>query len=383
VLNAPGSQPPADAAGGRFLLRSAVDAFRASDADLYFVCADAADRRVRNPDALDVAVVEVLTAGSEHTAAALAARLGAEASVVASKLEALAAAGLARVFDGDVASDLEHEDRERFSRQFAYLAEFGDPVRMQAALRAAHVLVIGTGGLGSWSVAALASAGIGAFTLVDDDRVELSNLNRQILFGGASVGRPKVSETAAWLQRFDAAIRVVALERRVNGQGDVAALLGDVDVLVMAADTPAYEITRWTNAACMAAGVPFVTAGLQLPLVRVGATHIPGVTACFDCHERELRRESALYDDYVHHVQTAPRAGVTTGAAMGIAGSMIGVDVQRLLLSGTCETAGRALTIDVSDFAMRRVDLTRDAACGTCNDLEPWRSKVTRSTRGP
>jgi hypothetical protein len=48
------------------------------------------------------------------------------------------------------------------------------------------------------------------------------------------------------------------------------------------------------------------------------------------------------------------------------------VDVQRLLLSGTCETAGRALTIDVSDFAVRRVDLTRDAACDTCNDLEPW-----------
>jgi bacteriocin biosynthesis cyclodehydratase domain-containing protein len=381
-LSPPASRPPATPAGGRrFLLRSAVDAFQARDGALYFVCACEPDRRVRAPDALDVAVVAALAAGGEHTADALAARLDAQAAVVATKLEALAASGLVCAFDGPETAELTDEERERFSRQLAYLAEFGDPLKMQGALRAAHLLVIGTGGLGSWCIAALASAGIGTFTLVDDDVVELSNLNRQILFGSASVGRPKVTETAAWLKRFDATIRVVAHERRVAGRRDVAALLDGVDLVVMAADTPAYEITRWTNAACMEAGVPFVTAGLQLPLVRVGATHIPGVTACFDCHERELRAESALYDDYVRHVQTSPRWAVTTGAAMGIAGSMIGVDIQRLLLSGRCETAGRALTIDVSDLAVRRAVLNRDPRCSTCQDLEPWRSKVTGSTQ--
>jgi bacteriocin biosynthesis cyclodehydratase domain-containing protein len=365
VTDAP-STPPALAAGGRrFRLRCSVDCWHAPDGDLYLVRVGEPDLRVRGPGALDVALVDALGAG-DRTVGELAALLGAPAARIEEKLAALAAAGVVASWTGAADDELDDAEADRFSRQLPYLAEFGAPPRVQRALRSAHVLVAGTGGLGSWIVAALCAAGIGRFTLVDPDRVELSNLNRQILFGLDSVGRPKVGETERWIAAFDPGIDVTALPIAVDGPAAFHRLLPDVDVLVLAADSPPYELARWANAACMERGVPFVTAGQQPPLVKIGPTYVPGRTACFACHETALRRESPLYDEYVRHVRDAPRPGATLGPASGIAGAMVAMDVVHLLATGSCATSGAALILDLSTFEIRRHPLPRDERCETC-----------------
>jgi bacteriocin biosynthesis cyclodehydratase domain-containing protein len=209
------------------------------------------------------------------------------------------------------------------------------------------------------------------------DHVELSNLNRQILFGSRAVGRAKVDETARWIRRFDERIAVTCVRSAVASPFDVACLLDGVDVVVLVADHPPHELACWVNEACMAAGVPFVTAGQHLPIVRVGPTYVPGRTACFACHARQLRQESPLYDAYVAHARDVARPDATLGCTSGLAGSMLSTDLLRLLLSGSSVTAGCAVILDITTFEARREEVARDPGCGVCQHLEAWQSKAT------
>lgn len=362
--------PLADPAGGRrHHLRCSVDAFLGRDGTLYFVRAGGEDLRVRDASDDDVRLVGVLQEGAA-TAGELAARLALPATTVDEQLDALAEAGVTAAWPvGDV---LNATDAERFSRQLPFLAEFGDPADMQAALRAAHVLVIGTGGLGSWVLAALCASGVGRYTLVDPDVVELSNLNRQILFGPESLGRPKVREAADWVMRYDPRAEVLAVHEEVRGRDDVERLLAGTDLVVLAADWPPYEISRWVNAACLAAGVPFVTAGQQLPIVKVGPAYVPGHTGCFICHERELRTASPLYDEYVAHVKASRRPIPTLGTASGVAGALAAQEVVTLLLTGQSSIAGAAAILDLTTMRLELHELVRDPACPACKHASPW-----------
>ena len=112
--------------------------------------------------------------------------------------------------------------------------------------------------------------------VVDDDVVELSNLNRQILYHPAQLGSPKVRATAAWLRAFDERVEVEALERRVDGPAAADAVVQGADALVLAADSPPYVLARWINAACVRHRVPFITAGQLPPLAKVGPLYQPG-----------------------------------------------------------------------------------------------------------
>jgi molybdopterin/thiamine biosynthesis adenylyltransferase len=189
---------------------------------------------------------------------------------------------------------LEPDEAERFARQLPYFAETGDPLATQRRLRAAHVAVIGCGGLGTWALGALASLGVGRFTLVDHDTVELANLNRQILYGAADVGASKVACSARWVRALDPRIEVHEVPRQVQGEADAAAAIDGADAVVLAADWPPYEVGRWVNRACVAAGVPFILGGQVPPMLKVGPTYWPGRGPCFACHERALAGEFPL-----------------------------------------------------------------------------------------
>ena len=361
---------PADAAGGRRLgldpltLRSSVDAVATGDGSLVLVRAGEPDLQVRDPEPLDRALLRLLAGGS-WTGDQLAAATGADGDAIAAKLRSLDAAGLLREEGERI---LDPEDRERFDRQLPFLAERGDAEALQQRLRRAHVAVLGCGGLGTWTVAGLGAAGVGRFTLVDDDRVETSNLNRQILFSAAQRGRAKVAEAARWLAAYDPRIDVAALPVRVDGPEAVEAAVGDADLVVLAADWPPYEIARWVNAVCVRRRRPFIVGGQAPPLVKLGPLYWPGRTACFACHESALRRDSAHYDDYVAHVREAPARGATLGPAAGMVGAGIAMEALQLLTGAEPATLGAAILTDLRTMTTRRVAVDRDAGCATCHD---------------
>jgi bacteriocin biosynthesis cyclodehydratase domain-containing protein len=334
---------------------------------LCFVWPGGQDLLVRDPSREDIALIELLKTAS-HTVASLAAALGIEASAVQMRLDSLVAADLVLRRVDPPSPPLSGDDAERFSRQLPYLAEFGDETAVQRRIREARLTVIGCGGLGTWAIAALACIGVGNLVLVDDDIVSLSNLNRQILYARDHVGDLKVAMTRQWLQSFDPAINVTTIERRVGSAQDAAEVVSGSDAVVLAADWPPYEIGRWINTACVAAGIPFIVAGQLPPIIKVGPSYVAG-GACLSCHETALAAESYAYEDYT--AQRASDSGMvsTVGPASCVAGGLIGLELLHLLAGRAPATREFAFIVDMRTLEVRHAPVARDPTCATCKHL--------------
>jgi bacteriocin biosynthesis cyclodehydratase domain-containing protein len=359
---------PAGAAGGRPLLylRPSVEPFTASNGDLFLMRSGDTDLCVSHADGADRAIVAAL-AERPTPPAELASRVGLDEARLNEKLEALSSAGV--LVELASRAPLDPADAARFSRQLPYLAELGDPKVLQRRLRDSRVVVVGCGGLGTWALAALASTGIGEFALIDDDSVELSNLNRQILYREADLGAAKVDEAARWLAGFDAQIRVTTERRRIRGPENLRDVVADAAVVVLTADWPPYMLARWVNAACIEARVPFVLAGQAPPIVKVGPIYWPGRSACFACHEQALRATSSHYDDYVEHAQGATLRSATLGPASGIVGAMLGMELLHLLTGAEPATLGAAIVVDLRTLQTERTEVPRLPTCVACQHL--------------
>jgi molybdopterin/thiamine biosynthesis adenylyltransferase len=347
----------------RVRLKSSVEPVTGSDGALYLVRAGDDDLVVRQPQPVDVALLDRL-ANAEHTPVELADALELPVAEVERKLADLTAAGV--VTPAAASPALDDEDAERYDRQLPYLADLGDARELQRRLAGSRVVVIGCGGLGTWALAALAGAGVRRLRVVDDDIVERSNLNRQVLFTPADLGRHKVDAAAAWLRAFDPRIEVEPLAGRVDGPSVAGAVVADADAVVLVADWPPYELARWVNAACVREGVAFLTGGQSPPLLRVGPFYRPGLTACFACHEQGLRRDSADYDAYVARMRSAPARGATLGPASGIVGTALAMEVLHLLAGIDPATAGAAHLLDLRTLRWRRQGVARDPSCPVC-----------------
>jgi bacteriocin biosynthesis cyclodehydratase domain-containing protein len=344
----------------RLQLRAGIELFPADDGDVYLL--DSGGRLtlvVRSPDRGDRALLERLGAGPVEAPAG---------SAVARRLAPLLEAGA--VAPVSTSAPLGAMERERFARQLGYLAELGDPNDVQRTLRRACVAVLGCGGLGTWALGALACVGVGRLVLIDDDAVDLSNLNRQILYRPADIGAAKVTRAAAWIAAFDPAIEVQARRERITGPEPLAAALAGCDALVVAADWPPYELTRWVNEVCVAQRLAFLTAGQQPPLLKVGPTHVPGHGACFACHETQVRRSFPLYGQLAEHRRRHPPDAVTLGPASGLIGSLLALEVMHLVAADEpVATQDRALLIDMRSLETHWEDVERDPQCPVCRSL--------------
>jgi bacteriocin biosynthesis cyclodehydratase domain-containing protein len=347
-------------------LRASVEPVAGPGGALFLFRAGDEDLRVRDATPADRELLERLAAGAA-TPAELAAALALPEPAVAEKLAALAAAGV--LVPAAASPPLDAADAARYARQLPWLAEFGDERDLQRRLARARVTVVGCGGLGTWALAALLAAGVRALRLADDDVVAPSNLNRQVLYGPADVGTPKVHAAAAWLRAFDPRAEVEALALRIGSPKDAAAVVEGADAVLLAADEPPYVLARWFNAACLAARVPFIAAGQLPPLLKVGPLYVPGRTACFTCHERLLRRTSAGYDAYVERAPEAVARGATLGPASGIVGTLLASELVQLLIGAEPASAGAALLLDVRTLRVRREAIPRDSGCPDCQHL--------------
>jgi bacteriocin biosynthesis cyclodehydratase domain-containing protein len=265
--------------------------------------------------------------------------------------------------------ELGASDRVRFDRQLGYLAELGEAGGAEASqrrLREARVHVIGCGGLGTWAAASLACLGVGTLVLVDDDTVALSNLNRQVLFRRADVGRRKVDAAAEALRAFDPALRVVRRAERVGSVQDAAAAIDGADLVIDVADHPPHALARWINAACVAAGIPHITAGQSPPLLRIGPLYVPG-GPCLICQERATTAGHPLYPALTRHRELHPTPAVTLGPASAVIGGLLAMEALHALIGHVpAATAGTAVIVDMHTLAVRRERFTRDPECPAC-----------------
>jgi molybdopterin-synthase adenylyltransferase len=261
----------------------------------------------------------------------------------------------------------------RYSRQLLYfgdIAPLAHPEDAQVRLRDARVVVLGCGGLGSWALCGLACAGVGTLVLVDDDRVDLSNLNRQLLYRAADVGRSKVEVAAEALAAFNPGLTLHTVTGRVESAAEIAALVDGADLLIETADWPPYDLSRWVNEACTRAGVAHISAGQAPPLLRLGPLYVPGVTACHACQEAATREAYPLFDALEAFRRSRPvPAAATLGPASGLIGSVLSMEVLHHL-TGVAEpaTLGTSIALDMRTFDVTKEVIARRPDCPVCRD---------------
>jgi molybdopterin/thiamine biosynthesis adenylyltransferase len=241
-------------------------------------------------------------------------------------------------------------DLRRYSRQMI-LPEVGGAG--QARLRQARVAVIGAGGLGSPAALYLAAAGIGTLGLIDGDRVDLSNLQRQILHGTKALDLPKVASAQGRLEDLNPDVTVVPHAIRLDS-GNARDVLRAYDVVVEGSDNQATKLV--VNDACVALGRLLVVAGIlrwdgQLLVVR------PHETACYRCVYRQAAPEGV--------VATCEAAGII-GPVAGVVGSLQAVEALKLCLGLGSAATGRLLLYDGAVAELRAITVRPDPACPAC-----------------
>lgn len=329
-----------------------------------------ADVRIQRPDESDRRLLAAFD--GEHTLERLHEEFGAAA--VDELIEQLRELEL--VEDGADDDLVGAEELARFDRQLRYFSDIRgpggpSPSESQRRLREAKVAVLGVGGLGGSTALWLASVGVGEMWLVDGDRVEVSNLNRQILYTEADVGKVKVEVAAERLLAFNSATRVTATERRLESAEEIAEFVAGADLVIDSADWPPHDFERWCNSACFEAGVPYMTMSHFLPVARVGPLYVPGQTGCFACQEAGYRREYPLFDVAIEQMRGKSKPAATLGPPCGLIGGQAGMEAMHLL-TGLCRpaTLGVAHIYDLRTMEVKHERVVPEPGCPVCGELE-------------
>ena len=249
---------------------------------------------------------------------------------------------------------------ERYSRHLL-LPEVG--VEGQRRLEGSRVLMIGAGGLGSPAAFYLAAAGVGHLRIADDDVVDRSNLQRQILHTEARIGEPKVASAQATLGAINPRTQVEAVQVRVTSD-NIECLLEGVDVVLDGADN--FPVRYLLNDACVKLGIPLVYGAVQ---------RFEGQVSVFDAgrHRGELPCYRCLFPEPPppEFAPNCAEAGVL-GVLPGVIGLLQATEVVKLLLGIGDSLAGRLLQFDALSMRFRETRLRHDPDCAVCAVGRPF-----------
>lgn len=246
---------------------------------------------------------------------------------------------------------------DRFARQII-LPEIGGAG--QVALTKAHVALVGLGGIGSPVLQYLAGAGVGRLTLIDDDKVSASNLQRQTLYGEGGVGAPKSAKAAAWLRDFDRDIAVDTFDEHID-ETSAARAFGGADLVLDGTDNFATRLA--VSDACVAE---------RIPLLSAAVARFQGQVAAFAGH----RGDQPCYRCYVGDAfdaddcDTCAENGIL-GAMAGWTGTFAAMQAVRVLTQGHASFGdpqwGQLHILDGMQPGMKTIRIVKDPDCKTCS----------------
>lgn len=226
----------------------------------------------------------------------------------------------------------------------------------QQRLLDSRVLIVGLGGLGAPVALYLGAAGVGTLILADHDRVDLTNLQRQIIHQVADVGKPKVQSAAGSVQALNPGVETVLLEQALDGQ-ELADAVASADVVVDCSDN--FATRQAVNAACVA---------LERPLVSGAAIRMEGQLSVFDPRREDSPCYQCLYGSGEETALSCSEAGVL-GPLVGVIGSLQALEALKLLAGFGEPLVGRLLLMDALDTRFREMRIRRDPACGCCGPV--------------
>ena len=240
----------------------------------------------------------------------------------------------------------------RYSRQIM-LPAFD--VEGQQRLQASTVLIVGLGGLGSPVAMYLAAAGVGHLILVDDDVVDLSNLQRQIVHNEQGIGVSKVESAANTLRALNHDTQLTVINKRLDQTALTDILAEGVDLVVDACDN--FSTRFMINKACVTAAVPLVSGA---------AIRLEGQIAVFDARRADSPCYQCLYRGGDDEQMSCARNGVLA-PLVGVIGSMQALEAIKLLAGLGQDLSGKLLLFDAFSSQWRELRLPKDPACPVCS----------------
>jgi molybdopterin/thiamine biosynthesis adenylyltransferase len=244
---------------------------------------------------------------------------------------------------------MDRDDLDRYARHIL-LKEIGG--QGQKRLRAARIALVGLGGLGAPAALYLAAAGIGTLRLIDDDSVSLSNLQRQILFRTADLGRLKVEVGAEALAALNPGVTLDLQPTRL-GPHNARDLLDGADLILDGCDDFA---TRFAvNDASRALGIPLVSAAVGRWDGQVAVFNADAAAPCYRCLVPEIPPDA----------EPCARQGIV-GALTGIVGAFAALEAIKLAAGAGRNLSGRLFILDALGANARTVALAKDPACSAC-----------------
>jgi adenylyltransferase/sulfurtransferase len=243
---------------------------------------------------------------------------------------------------------LSDEQLDRYARHII-LKEIGG--EGQRRLLAGHVAVIGAGGIGSPLIQYLAAAGVGRLTLIDDDVVSLSNLQRQTLFGTGDVGKSKVDVAKAAVARLNPDVEIISRAERLTAH-NAASILQGADIVVDGCDNFATRLS-----------VADAALALHIPLVSAAVGQFEGQLAVY----RGWEANRPCYRCFVGADPDRPEASCAEqgvlGALTGVLGSLAAMEAIRALTGFGEDSAGKLLIVDALSLRFRTILLPKDPGC--------------------
>ena len=248
--------------------------------------------------------------------------------------------------------DLTREEYRRYARHLT-LPEVG--VEGQGKLKSARVLCVGAGGLGSPVALYLAAAGVGTIGIIDDDVVEMSNLQRQIIHSTQAVGTPKVRSAAARIAGLNPDVRVIEHESRLTSANGME-IIGEYDLVVDGTDN--FPTRYLVNDACVLLGKPFIYGSVF---------RFEGQSTVFDARRGPCYRCLFPEPPEPGSVPSCEEGGVL-GVLPGIIGLVQATEAIKQVLGVGSPLVGRLLVVDALDMRFRELKLRKDPGCPACGD---------------
>lgn len=243
---------------------------------------------------------------------------------------------------------LGEDERARYARQII-LKEIGGAG--QRRLKGATVAVIGAGGIGSPAIAYLAAAGVGRIVVIDDDTVDLSNLQRQILFGTGDIGQDKAATAAEAVARLNPHVAVAVIERRITA-ANAADLLTGADVVLDGCDNFATRLA-----------VADAALALRIPLVSAAVGQFEGQLAVYRGWETGKPCYRCLVGGAPDRDEGSCAEQGVLGPVTGILGSMAALEAIRAIAPFGEDPAGRLILLDLLDLRFRNLRVPKDPGC--------------------
>lgn len=250
----------------------------------------------------------------------------------------------------DEESMLNQSEYVRYSRQLL-LEGFG--VETQERLKDSHVVIAGVGGLGGCSSLFLVAAGVGHITIIDDGFVELSNLNRQILYRQKDLGKAKTSVAHRTLSQLNPEVNIVPIRIKITEQ-NVLRLIKGAQVIVDGTDNLRTRLIL--NAACVKTQLPFVYGGVY-GLKGMMTTIIPDQTPCLEC----------IYPQVYNDSETIP----VLGAVPSVIGTLQALEAVKLITRIGTPLMGKLLSFDGRFPRFVYFDVERNESCTVCHNPKP------------